>query len=243
MGYRGKVEERERARELRRQGRTMPDIAAELGVSRSSVSLWTRDIEVELGPRRVVAAAARRNPLRERRLEEIAALEVEGVQRIGDLSAHAFLAAGAALYAGEGAKTDGRVVFANSDERMIVFFLAWLRAFFDIDESRLRIAVYLHHGLDLEAAEDAWSIATGIPRSQFTKPYRAVADASIRNNKHVHGCCRVVYSCSRTHRAVMGLVRALLSSAPAIRGSSTAEHSAVNRQVLGSNPSPGAKGP
>ena len=33
---------------------------------------------------------------------------------------------GLALYAGEGAKREGEIRFANSDPRMIVIFLAWL---------------------------------------------------------------------------------------------------------------------
>jgi hypothetical protein len=86
-----------------------------------------------------------------------------------------------------------------------------LRAFFDIDEARLRVQVYLHEGLDLDAAESFWSTVTGVPRVQFRKPYRATADPSIRRAKHVNGCCYVSYGCSRTHRKIMGLVRALLS--------------------------------
>ncbi|MGZ6927725.1 MAG: hypothetical protein ACXVJF_13480 [Acidimicrobiia bacterium] len=35
---------------------------------------------------------------------------------------------------------------------MVRFFCAWLRRYFEIDESRLRVRVYLHEGLDLEAA-------------------------------------------------------------------------------------------
>ena len=44
MGYRGKVEEQEKARALRAQNRTLADIAQILGVSKSSVSLWVRDV-------------------------------------------------------------------------------------------------------------------------------------------------------------------------------------------------------
>jgi hypothetical protein len=94
---------------------------------------------------------------------------------------------------------------------MIAFFCRWLRAYFDIDESRLRVSVYLHQGLDLEVAEAHWSEITGVPRAQFRAPYRAMADPSIRTTKHVNGCCYVVYSCPHTHRKIMGLVRALLS--------------------------------
>jgi hypothetical protein len=87
---------------------------------------------------------------------------------------------------------------------------AWLRRFFAIDEARLRVRLYLHEGLDLAAAVALWSDVTGIPPSQFQKPYRAVPDPSIRHVKHVHGCVSIDYSCSTTHRSIMGLVAALL---------------------------------
>jgi transcriptional regulator with XRE-family HTH domain len=45
MGYRGKVAEQERARELRAEAWALVEIANELGVSKSSVSLWVRDVE------------------------------------------------------------------------------------------------------------------------------------------------------------------------------------------------------
>jgi hypothetical protein len=41
MGYGGKVVEQRRARELRAESWTLAAIAAELGVSKSSVSLWS----------------------------------------------------------------------------------------------------------------------------------------------------------------------------------------------------------
>ncbi len=88
---------------------------------------------------------------------EIAELREEGVRRIGVLSEEAFLVAGTALYAGEGGKTDGEVRFANSDPRMLLLFCTWLRHFFDVDESRLHLRIYLHQGLDLEAANAFWS--------------------------------------------------------------------------------------
>jgi hypothetical protein len=213
MGYRGKLAEQEAARGLRAQGWTLLEIATELGVAKSSVSLWVRD--VAFVPRRPSGSPDRKrglHPQRIAKLREIDALDREGIARVGIMSDQAFLVAGAALYAGEGSKTDGQVLFPNSDPRMIAFFCAWLRRFFDIDESRLRLRLYLHQGLDLDAATAFWAELTGIPPEQHTKPYRAVPDPSIRHAKHPMGCPAVRYGCARTHRAVMGLVRALLSS-------------------------------
>ncbi len=148
--------------------------------------------------------------------------------------------AGVALYAGEGAKTGGAVVFANSDAEMVAFFCAWLRRFCAIDESRLRIRVYLHEGLDRDAAQSFWSRVTGVPVGQFRAPYRAVADHTIRKTKHANGCVYVRYSCSRTLRAVMGLVRALLTCNLQSGVAQPAEQRPVKPMVVGSSPTPGA---
>jgi len=213
MGYRGKLAEQQQARQLRRTGLPLAEIAAHLGVAKSSVSLWVRDVEFSPLPRPTRGRRRDPNALQRRKQAEIDRLVEEGQARIGRLSEREFLVAGVALYAGEGTKRDGAVRFANSDPRMILFFCCWLRRFFEIDESRLRIRLYLHEGLDLAAAIAYWSELTAVPAAQFGKPYRAVPDPTIRHAKHVHGCVTVSYSCSATHRSVMGLVRALLGDA------------------------------
>lgn len=213
MGYRGKLAEQERARQLRARAWTLQEIADELGVAKSSVSIWVRDVDFEPRPRSRGRSARRQRPnaLQRRKLAEIEALLRDGTERIGRLSERDFFVAGVALYAAEGSKRDGNLRFTNSDPRFIYFYCRWLRHFFDIDESRLRVRLYLHRGLDLDAANGYWSAITAIPLEQFGKPYRAVADRSIRKTKHPYGCVGVGYGCSRTHRAVMGLAHALVS--------------------------------
>lgn len=251
MGYRGKVEEQNRARALRAEAWTLGEIAEELGVSKSSVSLWVREVRFDEEAaaqrsedrHRVGAARARQrgpNALQRRKQAEIAETRRAGISWIGTMSERDLLVAGTMLYAGEGAKTDGDVKLANTDPRMITLFCAWLRHFFDVDESRLRVRLYLHQGLDLETAVSFWSDLTGIPASQFGKPWRAVPDPSIRHSKHPLGCVTVNYACSRTHRQIIGLMDALLSSGLHSGVAQLAEHAAVNRGVVGSSPTPGA---
>jgi hypothetical protein len=218
VGYRGKAAERQRARELRAQAWTIGEIVAELGVSRGSVSVWVRDVDFDEAARAARAGANRRlgarkrgpNRLQQRKQAEIDRWLAEGLERIGRLSERDLLIAGTALYAGEGAKRDGVVRFANSDPRMILLFCIWLRRFFDVDESRLRVHLYLHQGLDLDRASSFWSDLTGIPLTQFGTPYRAVPDPSIRRSKHPLGCPAVSYASSVAHREITGLVHALL---------------------------------
>lgn len=216
MGYRGKVEEQQQARRLRARAWTLQEIADELGVARSSVSLWVRDVAFDPDARRSKTTGRRPrgtdHPLRRRKLAEIAACDAWGREQVGALSDRDLLIAGAALYAGEGSKGDGMVSLANTDAGILALFCRWLRAFFDVDEHRLRVMLYLHEGLDLEAARRHWAEVTGIPIEQFTKPYRAVVDGTRTSVRHVHGCATVRYACSRTHREVMGLVRALVDT-------------------------------
>ena len=186
MGYRGKVVQRVQARQMRAVGMTLADIATELGVAKSSVSTWVRDVEFTPSKRRY-GPRVRPNKLQVRKQMEIDELLAAGRRRIGQLSEREFLVAGAALYAGEGAKRDGQVVFANSDPRMIAMFLAWFRHFFAVDESRLRLRLYLHEDQDLQSAEAFWTTLTEIPPAQHRKPYRAEADSTMRLAKHAMG--------------------------------------------------------
>ena len=87
-------------------------------------------VGVGLGPRRslhAVAAPVRpattHPPAHTAKLRQIAELDELGIQRIGTLGEDAFLVAGIALYAGEGAKGDGVVKFANTDPRMVALLL------------------------------------------------------------------------------------------------------------------------
>ena len=251
MGYRGQIDKQNRARDLRAQGWTLAEICEELACSKSSASLWCREVELD----EAVLEQRRRerflegnegarlrgpNKLQRRKQAEIEEMHAWGRGRVGDLDDRDLLIAGIALYAGEGSKTDGAVKFAISDPRMIVLFITWLRRVFDVDESRLRLNLYLHQGLDLDAARCFWSNLTGIPLSQFGTPYRAVPDPSIRRTKHPMGCATVAYSCSRTHRAIVGLIAALLSCKVPSGVAQLAEQPAVNRFVASSSLAPGA---
>jgi len=131
---------------------------------------------------------------------------------IGEVDERDLLMYALALYAGEGTKREGSLVFANSDPRLIMVFLTWLRRQFDLDESRLRLRMYLHADLDLGAAQAFWSSLTGIPVAQFDKPYRAAADSTMRTNRHVYGCVGVAVHSRLLQRRVLAMIEAVTSS-------------------------------
>lgn len=216
MGYGGKLEEQAQARGLRSQAWTLADIASELGVAKSSVSRWVRDVEFAPNPRRT-ARNRPPNKLQRAKAAEIERFQCEGRERFASVSKAEFFTAGLGLYAGDGAKRGTTVQFSNSNPALVGFYCRWLRTFFDINEARLRVQLYLHAGLDLDAASTHWSNVTGIDTGQFQKAYRAVADPTRRHNKHIYGCCHVKYASTSMLRHILGLMDGLfLISSPSI---------------------------
>ena len=128
---------RAKARELRLQGFDYDDIVAQLHVSKSSVSLWVRDLprpvtDEEARRRRTEAARQRWLDLQPVRDAQRAAECDAAASEIGDLTDREFLIAGAIAYWCEGSKNkpyrrNEKVVFMNSDPGLIRFFLRFLR--------------------------------------------------------------------------------------------------------------------
>jgi transcriptional regulator with XRE-family HTH domain len=108
MGYRGRLAERQQARRRRSAGLPLAEIADRLGVSRSSVSVWVRDVAFEPLPRATRGRRREPNALQRRRQAEIDRLLAEGRARIGRLSEREFLVAGSRCTRGKGASATGR---------------------------------------------------------------------------------------------------------------------------------------
>jgi hypothetical protein len=213
MGYRGKVEERARARELRAQSWTLQEIAAELGVGKGSVSVWVRDVEFDPRPRNRGHPAGPKHPMRVKKEQQIERCRQEAERGAASLTLDQFFVWGIALYHGEGAKTERSTLsFANTSGTIIAGYVRWLRTFFDIDEQRLRARLYLHVGLDEAAAMAYWSDLTAIPLTQFGKTYRAELRGEFKQTKHVFGCLTVRYADRELQRRVIAHCLAIASA-------------------------------
>ena len=104
MGYRGKLAEQQQARQLRRTGLPLAEIAAHLGVAKSSVSLWVRDVEFSPLPRPPRGRRRDPNALQRRKRAEIDRLVEEGWTRIGRLSDREFWSPGSRCTPGKAAR-------------------------------------------------------------------------------------------------------------------------------------------
>jgi transcriptional regulator with XRE-family HTH domain len=168
---------RARARELRLQGWTYDQIEAELGCSRSSVSLWVRDLprpERKRTPKEAAAIARRGWEAKLRiRDEERQRTKEAAKQAVGGLSPRELFLVGVGLYWAEGGKDKPyerreNVAFVNSDPGMIEVFLAWLDLL-GIERERLRYTVMIHETADVAGAEQYWADLVGADRCQFNK--------------------------------------------------------------------------
>ncbi|MDQ0713910.1 transcriptional regulator with XRE-family HTH domain [Streptomyces luteogriseus] len=196
---RAKDDLRERARELRLQGWTYDQIEMELGCSRSSVSLWVRDLpkpEPRYTPeeqRALMQAGLAR--LRATQDEERKQTRESAAQETGDLSARELFLTGVALYWAEGTKSKPydrreRVVFVNSDPGVIQVYLAWLDLL-EVSRDRLRFRVLIHESADVDAAHRFWAELAGIDSSVFAKPtLKKHNPKTVRKNTGdgYHGC-------------------------------------------------------
>jgi transcriptional regulator with XRE-family HTH domain len=215
------------ARELRTQGLAYHEIAARLGVSKSSVSLWVRDMPRPerlsyAENRRRSAEGVRRYWAKERELrgvvraDEVAAAAAD----IGDLTDREIIVAGAIAYWCEGTKRKPpynfeRVVFINSDPRLVLFFMRFL-ATVGVERNDLAFCVHIHETADVEAAQRFWQEVTGAQPSQFKKPTLKRHNPKT-NRKNVgegyHGCLKVyVLRSNALYRKIEGWAAAAMAS-------------------------------
>jgi hypothetical protein len=224
---RAKDDLREKARELRARGYTYAEIVAELGVAKSSVSLWTRDLprvgrlsSTEIRERSAESRAAYWASERPRREALRQAIRDEAFADVGPLTDREVVIAGAVAYWCEGAKNKGprrsdRVVFINSDPRLIKFFLRFLDVI-GVSPDRLVCRLQIHESADVAAAEQFWMDVTGLPVDQFRRPtLKKHNPKTVRTNTGAdyHGCLKMDVRVSlELYRQIEGWAAAAMSA-------------------------------
>jgi transposase len=214
-----------KARLLREQGYDYNRIAAELSVSKGTVSAWVHDmpwpdrLSYEECRKRAAEGARRyweaERPAREAKREATRAV---AAAEIGAPTERELLIAGAVAYWCEGAKSKPhhrheRVAFINGDPGLIAFFLRFLDAA-GIDRAQVRYRVYIHETADIERAEHFWLEVTGADPAQFHNPtLKRHNPKTVRWNTgdEYHGCLRIdVQQSADLYRRIEGWARAAL---------------------------------
>lgn len=222
MGYFGKLEEKIKAQELRKQGLSYKEILQQVSVSKDTLSRWCKEIELtkaqeirllnnkKFGQRKGSLIAAENK--RKARIARTKSLIEKGKKDVSSLNKRDKFIAGIALYAAEGDKADRRIGFTNSDPNLIRFMMDWLFDFNNIPLSRMRGGLYIHENLNESIAKKFWSDLTGIPMNQFHKVYVVKnKDNKHKKNIHEYGVFSIRLSDSYIHRRIMGWIYALFN--------------------------------
>ena len=95
-----------------------------------------------------------------------------GRDRIGDLSIRELTLVAAALYWGEGTKSDngGRwpvLAFTNSDPAMFTVYLKFVRKVLNVPNIKIRGGIHLYPNTDVQAARNFWAKITKLPSDRF----------------------------------------------------------------------------
>jgi len=206
----------------REEGRSVKEIERLLGVSRSTVSLWVRDIPLTAAQR---SALVRRNPIyngqfkgaavnaergRKRRL----AYQERGRMRAKE--ADALYIAGCMLYWAEGDKGRHAVRLANSDPGVIRLFAEFLRVEFGVADEQFRVTWYLFadHESRQREIEGFWLATLGLERTCLCKSvvnrYSKYSKKK-RKNKLRCGTCRIAVHSTEIVQTIYGSIPELAS--------------------------------
>ncbi|MEU5946961.1 helix-turn-helix domain-containing protein [Micromonospora sp. NPDC047465] len=209
---RAKDDLRSAAVELRAEGRSVNDIARQLGVAKSTAYQWVRhlplDADEAVAERRrehsALMSEARWAAHREARDAAQAAERARAAGVVGSLDERDLLLLGAAIYWCEGTKSkpwrrDDRLQFVNSDPGLLARFLRFLEVC-GIGRDVPGYRVSIHETADAEAAVTWWARELDLPVERFRpaslKKHRAV---TVRRNTgdDYRGCLVITVPRSR----------------------------------------------
>jgi hypothetical protein len=211
-----KTEEQRRAKELRALGWSIKEIERELGVARSSVSVWVRHVELDTAARERLAARVGRGPIVAAELKAARARDVRrGYQEEGRKLAQtrdATYAAGCMIYWGEGAKARNTLQVVNSDAELLATFVQFLRLHFGVspEAMTLRCNLFTDHRERQHEIEQWWLRRLGLPQSSLRTSHVNVYSKyskKKRTNKLPYGTATVTVHSSRIQQTILGSIQ------------------------------------
>lgn len=206
-----KFAEKIQAIKLRKEGASYAKIRGMVPVSKSTLSLWLRGIELSKKQQRNLLkglsisryAAASKKKLE--RTEKTKRIIGEAKKEFLRFVNNPLFNIGLSLYLAEGDKNIlERVKFSNSDPKLISLMMIWFRKFCEVPESKFRIAVHIHNLQSDKEAQQFWSSITKIKKEQFYAIYIKKSSLKTRRNVLYHGTCSIVINSRDMFRRIMG---------------------------------------
>ncbi|HRY62289.1 MAG TPA: helix-turn-helix domain-containing protein [Candidatus Paceibacterota bacterium] len=192
--------EKQKALELREQGKSYSEIKSILCVNKSTLSGWLKDLPLSAEK---IAELRDNNPKRIENFRKTMAAKKEArlsasfekaSRDVGKLSDRDIFIGGLFLYWGEGSKRDkGGISFTNTNPDMIKYFVRWL-VLMGFRRDQLKVNLHLYSDMNAGEAINYWSKELKIKRAQFRRPY--IKKTESKNIKYKsgfgHGTCSVI---------------------------------------------------
>lgn len=183
-----------RAVEMRKEGYSYNLISDELGVAKSTLSGWLRDVPfAEYHPHVQQRMQAATQAMAEARKKKAATLRAEARDEadkevteflLQGLDTRDLFLMGLIAYWAEGSKSHSIISLTNSDPGIIQLFVRWVDEALKVPTEQLRGEVHLYPDTDIEEAEQYWSEVSHIQRGQF---YPAQVDTRKGKSPHKRG--------------------------------------------------------
>lgn len=205
-----KFNEKIKAIRLRKLGCSYTKILKEIKVSKSTLSIWLRDIELtpnqegKLLKGRELSRYAGAKAQQKKRIEKTREIMDEAKKEIENLAKNILFLPGIMLYWAEGAKSNETIKFSNSDPLMIKLMMRWFREICNVREEKFRIALHIHELHCRKDMERYWSKITSVPLKQFQKTYVKPTSLGQRRNVLYNGTCVICVFDKNLFRRMQG---------------------------------------
>lgn len=212
-----RINERQRALELRKSGKSYSQIKKELGVSKSTLSLWLRKYPLskqQIGKLRDFSAVRiekYRETMRkkhEKRLEDYYVVEKS---KLLPLSTKELFISGLFLYWGEGNKVSrGSVSINNTDPSVLKFSLYWIVNSLGIPKNKIEVFLHLYSDMNVEDEINFWSKELRMDKDNFSKPYiKENKRWDIEHKGFGHGTCGLRIHKTEIKERIMMAIKAI----------------------------------
>ncbi len=196
-------------------------IAKQTNISKSTVSVWSRDIKLsnelksklsansQKGLQKGLNTIIKKGFIEQKKCTQSA---LATIQKFNYSNTDQCQLIAALIYWCEGEKNNPTSVrLANSDPKLIKTFLHCLRTGFKINENRLHALLHLHDYHNEIQQKHFWSKITDIPLNQFNKSYNKPHTGN-RKHKNYQGCISIRYGEAVVAKKLTALYDALAAN-------------------------------
>lgn len=201
---------KEKAILLRRKGMSYSQIKDTLGISKSTLSGWLKDMPLskerirELRDNNQIRIEKTRATKRRKKMTRRKEVYARVAREIEE-SKDKFFVSGFYLYWGEGTKTaEYTVSITNSDPAVIRCFIDWLMIL-GVQINSLKVKLHLYSDQNEVELKEFWSSVTNIPLENFNKSYKKQNKLGRKTYKGMfpYGTCVVAYHNRDMHEYVL----------------------------------------